>query len=74
MSSAFLWGKVPCDELTHCWGRVENDTPAFSYPLWGELGGYILYFIILGGWRGQDLWGWAFLVKWKRSLRRSDLF
>lgn len=26
----------------------------------GELGGYILYFIILGGWRGQDLWGGHF--------------
>lgn len=54
-----LWGKVPCcDELTHCWGRVENGTPTSSYPLWGKLGGYIIVHH-LGGWHGQDLGRWG---------------
>lgn len=60
-------GRVPCcDELTHCWGRVEKGTLTSSYPLWGKLGGYII-FHHLGGWHGRDFgvgWGWgAFLVK-----------
>lgn len=37
-------GRVPCcDELTHCWGRVEKGTPTSSYPLWGKLGRYIIF-------------------------------
>lgn len=69
------WGKVPCyDEWTHCWGRVENCTPTFSYPLWGKRGSCTI-FPHLGGWHGQDFWGgWAFLVKQERNLQRSDLF
>lgn len=34
------WGKVPCcDELTHCWGRMENGTPTSSYHCGGNLVG-----------------------------------
>lgn len=52
------WRMVLLPSPTHCGGSLVG----------------ILYFIILGGWHGQDFWGWAFLVKWERSLQRSDLF